>query len=804
MSNTHRRSNPGFRSSRLSQAIQGILLASALTASVAAHGEETTNRKSYHISGGSLGQALSQFARDAGILFTGESKLTDGKTSKGLDGEYSVEEGFRKLLAGSGLTYTITDDNSVAIKVAELGSDEASTLPAVRVVGKAQFDSDDPYNPNYNRTNASSATKTDTPIMDTPVSIKVIPKAVMDDQGVVRVADALNNVSSVQAGAFNAGYVYDTFVIRGFTQGQDIGATIFRDGARLTGFPLVTAGLERLEVIKGPASILYGRVEPGGLVNAVTKNPLSDAHYSLQQQFGSYDLYRTSFDATGPVSFDNSGDLLYRLNVDYLSRNSLRDFASEDQIYVAPKIQWNINDSNQLKLGFEYRRQELPTGFDNGIPAVGTRPAKVPLGRYLGDPEHEFFHRDDYIADLDFTHKFNDDWKIEYRGMYSRRDWRYSEVVPFSLNQATGMMARRLNTQIQPDINNRWFTSLELTGHFSTFGLKHTVLVGSDYYRETNDTVFGNANNIPAISLNNPVYGGFVPNFGTITPFSLQSEWNGVYIQDQVDITEQLHLLLGGRYDNTTYAVGAVNPPAVSYDTAKPRFGLVYQPLNWLSLYGHYAEAIGANNGITADNSPIKPQESTEYEVGLKTEFFDGKLTGTLAFYDLTKENLLTPDPNNPRYSIPIGQARSKGAELDITGEVTDRLSVIGSYAYTEAKITHDNSGNSGNRLPNAPYNSGSLWAKYKMTNHFMIGAGMYAVGQRQVDNLNSAQMPGYVRLDTMASYDWMIGKSRLIAQFNVNNILDKEYYIGAAFNRNNGITPGMPLSVLGTLRLEY
>jgi iron complex outermembrane receptor protein len=796
----HRLSASQRRFFRSIPTFSGSVPLSALALAGFAQGAEPSAQADYRIGPESLDRALVAFSLASGIQVAADGKLTSGMNSPGASGRYTPEQALQKLLQGTGIAYRFSGKGAVTLeKLPTAAPGNEATLGQVTVTAKAGEEA-----VSYKVSNAATATKTDTPIMETPVSIKAIPKEVLDDQGVVRVADALKNVSSVQAGAFNAGYVYDTFVIRGFTQGQDIGATIFRDGARLTGFPLVTAGLERLEVIKGPASILYGRVEPGGLVNAVSKNPLAEAHYSLQQQFGSYGLYRTSFDATGPVPMDNSGDLLYRLNVDYLSRNSLRDFASEDQVYVAPKIQWNINDGNQLKLGFEYRRQELPTGFDNGIPAVGARPAKVPLGRYLGDPDHESFRRDDYVADLDFTHKFNDDWQIEYRGMYSRRDWRYSEMIPYRLDQTTGMMARRLIRQIQPDIDNRWFTSLDLAGHFSTFGLKHTLLVGSDYYRETNDTVFGSANNVPAISLYNPVYGGFAANIDTITPFSLQSEWNGVYIQDQVDITEQLHLLLGGRYDNTTYAVGGVNPPAVNYDTAKPRYGLVYQPLPWLSLYGHYAEAIGANNGATVDNSPIKPQESSEYEAGLKTELLDGKLSGTLAFYELTKENLLTPDPNNPRYSIPVGQARSKGMEIDVAGQVTERLSLIASYAYTEAKITKDNSGNEGNLLPNAPYNSGSLWAKYKVMDHFTVGAGMFAVGQRQVDTANSAQMPGYVRLDAMAAYDWTLDKSRLIAQVNVNNILDKEYYVGAAFNRNNGISPGPPLSVLGTLRLEY
>lgn len=524
----------------------------------------------------------------------------------------------------------------------------------------------------------------------------------------------------------------------------------------------------------------------------------------MQQQFGSFDLFRTSLDATGPVPVGKPGELLYRFNADYLDHKSFRDFAAEEQVYLAPKIQWNIGDRTRLNLDFEYRHQDLPTGYDNGVPSIGNRPAEIPSNRYLGDPTLESYRRDDYLANLNLTHEFNDDWKIGFRGMYAYRDWQYAEVIPFRLDESTRIMNRRFSTQIEPDITHWWFTSLDLTGRFTTFGIRHTVLAGTDYYRQDESTVFAADYSFPGISIDNPVYGGITPNPNSIEPFIEFSEWNGLYLQDQIDITDRLHLLLGGRYDNTRYAVGSPGAPEQSFGRIKPRFGFVYQPQSWLSFYGHYAEALGAGNGVTATNTPIKPQTSTEYELGLKTELFDGRLIGTLAFYDLTKDNILTPDPTNPRFSIPIGQARSQGAEIDITGEVTDKLSLIASYAYTDTEITEDHSGNQGHRLPNAPYNSGSFWAKYKLFNHFTVGAGAFAVGQRQVDNANSAQMPGYVRVDAMAAYDWKLSNSRLIAQININNLLDKDYYVGSAFSRSNGVTPGFPITALGTLRLEY
>ncbi len=292
MSVTSRTSRSGLQPSRLHQAIQRILLASALTVSATAHAQTGTdtagNRHSYHINGSSLGQALRQFASNSGLLYSAEAKLTDGKTTAGLDGEYTVEEGFKKLLAGSGLTYTITDDNSVVIKVMESGSDATSTLPAVKVLGKAVYDSTDPYNEDYRFPNSSTATKTDTPIMETPFSVKAVTQQVMEDQQVTRVDKAVENVAGVIRSGAN-GLQRDTFTIRGFDTGG-AGNTyrngvIFSQTLSQVSAQREVANLERVEVLKGPASLLFGRAEPGGVINYATKQPLATPFYSLQQSY---------------------------------------------------------------------------------------------------------------------------------------------------------------------------------------------------------------------------------------------------------------------------------------------------------------------------------------------------------------------------------------------------------------------------------------------------------------------------------------------------------------------------------------
>ena len=260
-----------------------------------------------------------------------------------------------------------------------------------------------------------------------------------------------------------------------------------------------------------------------------------------------------------------------------------------------------------------------------------------------------------------------------------------------------------------------------------------------------------------------------------------------------------------------------VQKDTLSDEKFSPRVGLVYQPWSWLSLYGNYVESFGASNGRSSTGAPLTPQEGEQYEVGLKTEFFDGRLSSTLAFYHLTKTNLPTADLSTPRPDdvIQIGEARSRGIELDISGQLTDRLSVIGTYALTDAKITKEttvesfpaNAGKPGDPLPGVPDHQGSLWAKYEIVpERLEIGTGVFLVGRSLgVGDIGPTfDAPGYVRWDAFAAYHFNLGGSRLTTQVNVNNILDKEYFSSTQFFGGGTLFPGDPLTVLGSIRIEY
>ncbi|AEG01112.1 TonB-dependent siderophore receptor [Methylomonas methanica] len=810
MSSIIRISNPGLQPSRLHLAIQGILLASALTVSAAPHAESINDnasvKRSYHIDSGSLSQALRQFATNSGLLFSAEAKLTDGKTTVGLDGEYTVAEGFKKLLAGTGLTYRYTGDNSVVLKVVESGNDAASTLPAIRVTGKAVYDPDDPYNTDYNRSNASTATKTDTPIMETPMNIQVVPKSLMNDQQDINITDAITkNVSGVQAD-HGSGDIYEVFLIRGFSTNN-----IYRNGL-LRGFGTYDpANIEQIEVLKGPASMLYGRAQPGGLINYTTKKGWDAPAYSLQQQFGSYDQYRTTADATGPI--DKDGKLRYRLNFSYQDIGSFKQFVNNERYFVAPTLTWRPNDRFEANLELEHKHEKKVN--DWGIPSIGNRPAPVPLSRSYLDSDKPT-ENDTTLVAYDWAFKFNDDWALKNRFLWENWDIQYNDIGgTISLQADNRTLDRRLITGHSNQ--ETYSTNLDLSGKFNLLGTNHDVLLGGDYYHNAFNGPNQHFSKMAPIDIFNPVYNIFSQAAIDAIPldfnFLRKEERFGVYFQDQITLFDKLHILGGGRYDWVNYGTGSSSK---SFEIAKanyrdqddqkfsPRVGVLYQPWQWLSLFSSYTESLGsANSGYSFNGENFKPQSGEQWEAGFKTEFFDKRFSSTVSFYDLTKANTTTNDPDHPGFKITAGKVRSRGIEVDVKGQVTEKLNLVTTYAFTDIRYTVANASLLGQRPINVPEHQATLWSTYQFTERFKAGLGGVLVGKRLGDNNTPVDLPGYVTMDMMAAYTIPVGKTRLTTQVNIHNLLDKGYYTGAGYGRNS-INTGNPLSVMGSLRLQF
>lgn len=681
------------------------------------------------------------------------------------------------------------------------GKEEMPVVEAKPVVVVASRES-------YAVTSSTTATRTDTPLMHTPMSIQVVPRQVMDDQQAIRLEDVTKNVSGVQRG-FGYGDFAEQYHIRGF----DSNFNTFRNGFRLGQYGFDIANLDRVEVLKGPAAALYGRVEPGGFVNQVLKRPLGNPYYSLQQQFGSYGLSRTTADLTGPLGTD--GKIQYRLNGAYTNSNSFRDVNLE-RGFVAPSLSWQPSVDTQINLSLEYQRQV--SADDEGIPAIGNRPAPISRKTNFCDDECRDQQRQAAVY-LNWSHRFAGGWTVRNGFYTSWADNQVRELFNASLDADNRTL---IQTPITYDIDyRRYSTYLEALGQFNWFGANHKVLAGMDFYKQVHNLRFrfGDTGTVTQ-DIFNPVRN--VLDFKAFerlgsNSFSPRHEtWVGAYVQDQIAVGDQVHVLLGGRFDSadaksgfSDVSIGAAQFENTHTQQFSPRMGLVYQPWPWLSLYGNYVEGLGSNNGGRSfDGRPFDPQRGKQYEAGLKTAFFDHRLTATLAFYHLTKQNILTADLDNPGFQVVLGEARSRGMEFDLAGNVTERLSLIATYAYTDARITQNNDGNVGHRVVQVPEHSGSVWAKYAVIPQRLdTGAGLYLVGKREGDNENTFQLPGYGRIDMFAAYHWIVGTSRFTAQFNVYNLLDKQYYKSTnAFDGNPraGILPGEALTVIGSIRAEF
>lgn len=650
---------------------------------------------------------------------------------------------------------------------------------------------------------ATTATRTDTPLRDIPQSIQVIPRQVLEDQQVIRLEDALRNVSGIVPGDNFAG-TRDQFIIRGFRQ-----FNTFRDGFRDERDVLQeTANVERIEVLKGPASVLFGNVEPGGIINIIPERPLSEPQYTFDVQLGNFGLVRPQFDFTGPLNDDRT--VLYRLNALYERSDGFRDFDQNTQrFFVAPSLSWDISENTNLLFEFEYLYDERP--FDRGLVAIGDEVADIPRERILGEPD-DFLENASYSAGYLLRHEFNEDWRIRNAFRFSSSDTLDVRADPrFELDdETTGELSRFYRSS--DDLRQLFEFQTAVLGSFSTGPIEHDIVVGFDYFRNFSQGTNRELPETPGINIFDPEYEVIPqPDRDEFTNLIRDSrrvvDTYGIYLQDLISITDNLNLLLGGRFDFSDQEEASFGDSSSRYDEAfSPRVGIVYQPIEPLSLYASFSRSFAPNFGITSDGEPLEPERGTQYEIGARAELLDGRLSTNLAFYDLTKTNIADSDPNDPTFtfSVAIGEQRSRGVELDVIGEPLPGWNLIASYAYTDAKITEGVFGISdGNRPANVPEHSASLWSTYEIQQGTLeglgFGLGLFVVGERPGDDANTFELPSYLRTDAALYYrrdNWRVG-------VNVRNLFDINYYEGVEYGRVT-VRPGAPFTIVGSVSVEF
>jgi len=654
----------------------------------------------------------------------------------------------------------------------------------------------------------TGATRTNTPLGETPVAVQVIPEDLIRDQAAIRLRDAYRNVSGVQA-SFTSNNVASTEaqIVRGFVDGG-----IYRDGFRIGQIAAVDfTNVERIEVLKGPASTLYGLGQPGGLVNIVTKKAENDRFLSLYQEIGSFDRYRTLIDANAPLSGD--GSVLGRLNLSYTSDGSFRDHRGTERVFIAPALTWQITPSTRLVMDASYSYEEYP--FDSGLVFGLDGEPVADISTFLGEPDFRS-EREEFFFSANLTHEFSENVTFRSYFLYQENENRLNAFRLSGQPQPDGTIGRTFDRSIP---TSRVFQTVnDLLIEFETGSLKHNLLVGGDvrYLPSPANGQDGprTTRGFP-IDIVNPQYGQFGEIvFNNQSEFDQKQFWTGVFIQDQITTADdRLHILVGGRFDYVEQFVFFETPSFFfegdQNDTAfTGRFGLLYELTDWASPYVNVAQSFNPTSPFSASIDGLDPETGVVYEGGVKFSLFNDRVSATTAVYQITKENVPVADPDNPGFSRNGGRQRSQGFELDVAGEILPGWNIIATYAYIDTEVLASDFLPIGGRFTNVPLNSGSLWTAYDFPDNsplanFGFGAGVFAQSDRAGDGQDSFQLDGFARVDASFWYQTELPSGApLRAQINVNNVFDTEYYenssgIGAVF-------PGEPLSVIGSLRVTF
>lgn len=654
---------------------------------------------------------------------------------------------------------------------------ESNKLEVVKIDGARQP---------YKTISATGAMKTDTPIRDMAQSVRVLTADVLVDAGVTKLADALDLGSGI-AKQSNLGGLWDSYAMRGFTGDPNFGSDYMVNGFNYSrGYNGVrdAANTASVEVLKGPASALYGRGEPGGTVNITTKKPLFVPEYTLGLSGGSYSTFRQTADLTGPIS----DKIAYRLNAAHEKADSYRDTVESERTLVSPSFLWMLGDDTTLSYELEYSKQEA--SFDRGIVAVNGKLDAVPRSRYFGDPNDGPHVIKTTGNQVFLQHYFNDDWSIQTGLSYRESSIKgiSTEVTAFK-SGSTSIVNRQRRTRDNQalDVSGRF----ELLGKVRGAGLQHNLLVGVDAYKFTDNRLQFRVRNVPALEfdLYNPVYGYTPPAFpaAPLTWTHEEQRSKSVYGQDQIDLSAQWKLLLGVRYDKYDQSVLNLNNSRTveqSLSATSPRAGLVYQPSKSLSLYATASKSFRPNSGVSRAFESFPAETGKSGEVGAKFDSADGKITSTLAIYKISKNNVLTPDPVDPNnFSIAAGEVQSKGVELDLSGELAAGLRLSAAYAFTDAKVARDNNAFLvGRQLANVPRHSGNLMLVQAFAlggNAATAGVVLNYTGAREgavapLVTADDFKLPAYTTVKLTGSY--AISKQWKFS-LDIDNVFDKTFY---------------------------
>lgn len=658
-------------------------------------------------------------------------------------------------------------------------------LDTADVIGTATYERADGPVQGYRATRSASATRTDTSIHETPQSISVVAKDAVEDLGATRLQDALDYAGGVGRANNFGGQGLTTFTVRGFTTGE-----FYRNGFPINrGYPNMPDAntIERLEVLRGPATMLYGRGDPGGTFNVVSKQPLPERTVTLGSQFNDQGMKRGTLDASGPL--DEEGRLAYRLNVVGEGGDTFRDHVDTERYGIAPVLTWQVSDATRLMFEGDFMRNNAP--LDRGMTRYAKQVGSASRDSFFGEKDVGKLHNDNNMAQLRFDHLLNDDWTLGGGVQWLDGSLKGNAVEANGIAADGRTLGRNFNYR-----KLEWTdqdVQLNLTGRFDTAGVQHTLLTGIEYedydYQSIIQRSSGAVGAYP-IDLFDPVYGQPRPAL-TRTPTHDQENLKtyAAFVQDQVALTDKLKVLAGARFerfehDYETYVPGGRSWQA-SDNAVTPRMGVSYDLTETFAIYADTARSFKPNTGASRLGGGFAPEKGKSYEMGIKWEALDQQLSVDAAIYQIEKRNVLTTDPVDSTFSVAAGEVRSRGFDVNVAGNLSPEWRVIGGYAYVDAEVTKDNVLRSGTRLLNIPKNSFSLLNMYEFQDGILkglgLGGGLKYVDERAGQTANTGfSMSSYTVVDLLGFYK-VNDKVRL--NLDLKNLFDREYEEGAFGN---------------------
>lgn len=685
----------------------------------------------------------------------------------------------------------------------------SSSLPTIVVTDQKE---------GYKLPSSTIGNKTNTPNLEVPQSVQIVPREVIEDQGALTLTEAVRNVAGVGSDFGFNGSAQPLFVMRGFSAASMTAAgpmsgasTYYLNGVKVSGVPVNMANVESVEVVKGPSSVLYGRAEPGGLVNVVPRALTKEKHFGFEQTMGQYGLSRTAVNGSGALNDDKT--LLGRFSISHDQAKSNRDFVENKLDAFSGTLAYIPDAVSKVAVNYDHNVQKYRTDF--GVPAIGNRPAPIASNiQYNNSPDLSSITSD--ALTVDGQTQVAQDWTLKGRLAHVTSKTHEVDIWPWrdsgwysggatcmagSANICRFYYYARPNGETKTDQ-----ATASLTGDVNIAGLQHKLFFEVDQYSTSKTGLQYSPYLIDTVSIASPSNGN--PSvLDTTKPsvdYEIHNKWTSFTIQDQVSLGGGWHGVAALRHDRTdaVYAnkanAAAVVPNKESH--LSPRLGLVWEFSPKQTVYAQYQEAVATANGRSSTGSPLASETAKQKEVGWKTSNAKGSLDTTVAYFELTKQNIADYDMNWVPHTI--GEAVSRGLELDAIGKLSPQLSMMASYAHLfDAKYTQG--AYQGLKLANAATNSGSLWLRYAVDAQWTTGAGVFAQGQRQADYANTVQMPGYSRVDAMAAYAFKEGGYKGSVQLNLKNVFNRQYYTGSHQLVTDWIQPGAPRTASVTLRLD-